>query len=269
MESKKLVIRRIHLDGLENTRDLGGLQTSDGRKIKTHRLIRSGELAKATKNDIKILTCEYELKTIVDLRTDIEIERKPDPTICGVDYINLPLVDELTVGITRERSAALSAVKLIKSMDITASEYMQNMYKALVVNKTSIDNFKKFFDILLENENGSVLFHCSAGKDRVGAATAILLSLLGVKKDVIVKDYLATQKFGAKFNKKYKLVARLVSKSKRVAEYADVFLSTNKDFLIAFFNEIEEKYGSVETYAEKLLGIDKDKREKLKRIYLD
>lgn len=268
MNGKKLIIRRIHLDKLDNTRDLGGFVAENGKKIKPCRLIRSGEMAKATKNDINILKDKHKLKIIVDLRTDIEIERKPDPEIEGVNYINLPVVDEATVGITREKTAAASAVKLIKTMEISASEYMQNMYRALVVNETSINRLKEFFDVLLNTEDGAVLFHCSAGKDRVGALTAILLSVLGVSRDVIIKDYLATEKFGEKFNRKYKLVAMLISKSKRVSEYAKVFLSTNKDFLLAFFDEIEKNYGSVLNYAEICLGLDKEKQEKLKEMYL-
>ncbi|MBE6783326.1 MAG: tyrosine-protein phosphatase [Ruminococcaceae bacterium] len=269
MNSKKTMIRRIHLEKLENTRDLGGFIAENGRKIKPFRLIRSGELAKATSQDIYTLTEKYNLKTIVDLRTDIEIERKPDPEIDGVNYINLPVVDEATVGITREKTAAASAVKLIKTMDISATEYMQNMYRALVVNETSINVLKNFFELLLASEDGAVLFHCSAGKDRVGALTAILLSILGVSRDVIIKDYLATQKFGEKFNRKYKLAAILISKNKRVSEYANVFLSTNKEFLMAFFDEIEEKYGTVLNYAEKCLDLDAEKQNKLKAMYLE
>ncbi len=269
MSSKRFMVRRIHLDKLENTRDLGGFVGENGRKIKPCRLIRSGELAKATSRDLSVLVNEYNLKTIVDLRTDIEIERKRDPEIDGVNYINLPVVDEATVGITREKTAAASAVKLIKTMEISASEYMQNMYRALVVNETSVNVLKEFFDVLLNQEDGAVLFHCSAGKDRVGALTAILLSVLGVSRDVIIKDYLATQKFGEKFNRKYKFVAILISKNKRVADYAKVFLSTNKDFLMAFFEEIEETYGTVLNYAEKCLGLDEEKQNKLKAMYLE
>ena len=79
MGKKTFVIKRIPLCGVENTRDLGGFETTDGRKIKKHRLIRSGELAKLTKGDIEKLKNEYNLKIVIDLRTDMEIEHKPDP----------------------------------------------------------------------------------------------------------------------------------------------------------------------------------------------
>ncbi len=268
MSKEKVVIRRIHLKGVNNTRDLGGFKTVDGRRIKPHRLIRSGELKNITKNDVRILKEEYHLKKVIDLRTVVERERKKDPAIAGVKYEHVPFVDESVIGITRDRSIVASAIKLIKSMDQSASEYMMGMYRALVIKESSIESVKRFFEILLENENGAVLFHCSAGKDRVGAATAILLTILGVPRHVIIKDYMATEKFGDKFNKKYVAAARILFKNKKVSEYCEVFLSTNKNFLVAMFDEIESNYSSVSEYAEKCLGLDKEKQEKLRSMYL-
>ncbi len=269
MNKVKFVIRKIPLEGVKNTRDLGGFKTIDGKTVKSHKLIRSGELATLKKSDINILKKEYKLKTIIDLRTDMEIERKPDPEIDGVKYYHVPFVDIATVGITREKSAAKAAVKLIKTMTQSATEYMESMYRALASNEKSIANVKQFFEIILENEEGSVIFHCSAGKDRVGAATAILLSLLGVDKETILRDYLATQKFAVRYNKKYETLAKLLSKNEKVAEYSKIFLSVNKSFLYAMFDEIEKKYYTIENYADKCLGIDSEKLAKLKSIYLE
>ena len=96
-------IQRIELEGLVNTRDLGGFETVDGRKIRPGRLIRSGELYDATSEDIKKLTQQYHLKTIVDFRTETERAGRPDPDIEGVRYIFNPILNEETMGITREK----------------------------------------------------------------------------------------------------------------------------------------------------------------------
>lgn len=269
MNKRKFVIKRIPLQGVNNTRDLGGLETADGKVIKKHRLIRSGELAKLTKNDIEVLKNEYGLKKIVDLRTDMEVEHKPDPKIEGVEFEHIPFVDTQTVGITREKNIVVSAIKKIKSMDESASEYMESMYRALIIHENSLKNIARFFEVLLENEDGAILFHCSAGKDRVGAACMVILSILGVPQETIIKDYLATQKFGQKYNKKYENLAKWLSKNKKVSEYAKVFLSTNKGFILAMYDEIEKRYGTVEKYAEECLGLDAEKREKLKNMYLE
>ncbi len=269
MNKKKCVIRRIHLEGANNTRDLGGFETVDGRVIKKHRLIRSGELANLTQRDIQILKDEYNLKKIVDLRTDMEMEHKPDLEIEGVEFEHIPFVDTQTVGITREKNIVISAVKKIKTMSESAMEYMESMYRALITSEHCIKNIKRFFEVLLENEDGSIIFHCSAGKDRVGAACMLVMSILGVPQEVIIRDYLATQKFGQKYNQKYETLSKCVSKNAKVAEYAKIFLSTNKEFILAMYDEIEKRYGTVENYAEECLGLDEEKREKLKSMYLE
>lgn len=269
MNRVKFVIKKIPLKGVNNTRDLGGLKTADGKTVKEHKLIRSGELSGLKKSDIEILKNEYKLKKIIDLRTDMESERKPDPEIDGVTYESTPFVDTQTVGITREKSTAKAAVKLIKTMSQSATEYMESMYRELATNERTIVNVKRFFEILLETEDGAVLFHCSAGKDRVGAATAMLLSILGVPKSTIFRDYMATQKFAVKYNKKYENLAKLVSKNKKVGEYSKIFLSTNKCFLDAMFDEIEKKYDTIENYADVCLGLDSEKIARLKEIYLE
>ncbi len=269
MINKKFVVRRIPLKSLNNTRDLGGYKTEDGKTVRYHRLIRSGELAKIVSEDIDVLKNEYDLKKIVDLRTDMEMEHKPDPEIEGVEFEHIPFVDTTTVGITREKNIVVSAIKKIKTMDESPVEYMENMYRALITSDSSIANVKRFFEVLLENEEGSVLFHCSAGKDRVGAACMILLSILGVPQSTIIKDYLATQKFGEKYNKKYETLSKFVSQNSKVSEYATVFLSTNKNFILAMYDEIEKLYGTVANYAEKCLGLDSEKQEKLKLMYLE
>lgn len=266
---KNFVIRRIHLQGAENTRDLGGFRTTDGKVIKKGRLIRSGELGKLTYSDVQLLKNEYGLRKIVDLRTDMEIEHKPDPEIEGVEFEHIPFVDTQVVGITREKNIVVSAIKKILTMEETATDYMESMYRALITNDFCIQNIKRFFDVLLENEEGSVIFHCSAGKDRVGAACMILLSILGVSKDIILKDYLATQKFGQKYNQKYESLAKWISKNAKVSEYATIFLSTNKNFILAMYDEIEKRYGTVERYAEECLGLNREKREKLRLMYLE
>ena len=69
-----------------------------------------------------------------------------------------------------------------------------DVYKrqALVSDDFSVTGLKHFFDILLAQKEGAVLWHCSAGKDRVGTATALLLTALGVEREVIIRDYLLT-----------------------------------------------------------------------------
>ena len=74
---------RIPLEGLLNTRDLGGIHTMDGKQIVPARLIRSGALYEATPADITRLTGECRLGTVVDFRTSCLLYTSPSPRDCS------------------------------------------------------------------------------------------------------------------------------------------------------------------------------------------
>ena len=61
-------------------------------------------------------------------------------------------------------------------------EFMLKQYESLVHDEYSIKQYARFLDVLLHQNEGAVLWHCSAGKDRVGVGTALLLCALGVPK---------------------------------------------------------------------------------------
>ena len=98
-------ITKIQLEGLYNTRDLGYFKSLDGRKIRSHKLIRSGELYNLSDNDKKILLDEYNLKTIIDFRTKTERDEKPDPVLEKVNVVINPILEEKTLGITKENNS--------------------------------------------------------------------------------------------------------------------------------------------------------------------
>ena len=88
---------------LKNYRDLGGIRTVDGRTIKPHMLIRGTALFAPTVLGIKILKDKYNLKTIIDLRTQKELLEKPDVLIEGVEIIHMPVITEAVAGISHEK----------------------------------------------------------------------------------------------------------------------------------------------------------------------
>lgn len=104
MERNSLISERYLLRGAPNARDLGGLPTMDGRKVRTGLLLRSGELAGITDADAHTLS-QYPLRTVIDFRTDLEREQKPDRVLAGVRYIHCPIVQQAAAGLTREEQA--------------------------------------------------------------------------------------------------------------------------------------------------------------------
>ena len=132
---------QIKLKKLDNTRDLSHLVTKDGRQIKKQSLIRSEALFKATKKDLEKLRKKYGLKTVIDFRTDIECEQKPDPKIENVQYIHNPILKAETLGITREKVDYRDMPKLFENVTVPPLEYMQSLYRSLLFSH--IKNYQR------------------------------------------------------------------------------------------------------------------------------
>lgn len=186
----------IKFQGAINARDLCDIPCIDGRKIKKGRIVRSSNLSCITDSDKEILK-KYGLKRIVDFRTEAEVEGAPDREIEGVVWTFNPIIRALTLGITKKEGTFKRELKEI-FLDFTielgkdAPEWLSDLYAPLVSDEFSLSHYRNFLDILKENREGCVLYHCSAGKDRVGVGTMLILLLLGAKYDDIISDYLIT-----------------------------------------------------------------------------
>lgn len=278
MEGKLTDTERIPLTGLCNTRDLGGYRSADGRYIKPHKLIRSGALYDATTEDKEILVSEYDLKTIIDFRTAAERNLKPDPQLPGVAYIVNPILEEETMGITRESDGESDSNAVVKKV-ISAIQtgagtplaYMKEMYKSLIGNSYSKEKYKEFFRLLLDQEDGAVLWHCSAGKDRVGVGTILLLSALSIPREQIMEDYLKVNEFSKKeidilMNT---LTEHMDSEEEREqAEAVRLLFTVDRAYAESVFEEMEQEHGSVDAFLEKEMGLTPKKRRILCDKYL-
>ena len=77
----------------------------------------------------------------------------------------------------------------IKITDVTLiPKMMEEAYRTII--RKFQNEYKRFFEILINRQAAPLLFHCSAGKDRTGIAAALLLSALGVDKETVMQDYL-------------------------------------------------------------------------------
>src|SRR5699024_37607 len=89
----------LPLEGAINFRDMGGLKTLDGRKIRSEILFRAAELTGLTASDISYLE-NLKIKHIFDYRSDFEVTVKPDPTLHQVKNIRIPVYNEETLANT-------------------------------------------------------------------------------------------------------------------------------------------------------------------------
>lgn len=271
-------IEKIQLEGLANTRDLGGFLTKDGRRIKPCRLLRSGELYPATEADKKTLVEEYHLKTIVDFRDDMECEQHPDPVLPGVKHVRIPIFRQEALGITREEKESAGEpgkkdlmaglLELAGSDTFDGSQYMAGLYATMVDNDYSLSQYGRFFQVLLEQEDGAVLWHCSAGKDRVGVGTALLLFALGVPEETIIKDYQMVNEFTRnETDAVMKMASDRVGES--IVAKIHPFFCAEERFLRTVLDGIHAKFGSLENCLEKELGMTAQLRRQLQDMYLE
>lgn len=266
-------ITKIQLEGVYNTRDLGGFKSLNEKKIRPHKLIRSGELYNLSDNDKKILLNEYELKTIIDFRTKTERTEKPDPILSGVNVVINPILEEKTLGITKENNSQTDSnsmlLEYIDKSDFNGEKYMMNIYRSIICDEFSLKQYKKFFDILLNTNDGSILWHCSAGKDRVGVGTALLLSALDVPKELIIEDYLMVNEFTKK--QIDSLVNIISSKVKNITDIAHIqaLFAVKENYINSVFDTIESNFGSMKNFLEKEMNLTPERLNTLKEMYLE
>lgn len=243
------MITRIPLETLLNTRDLGGITSSDGRQIKKLRLIRSGRLSNLTEKDKQTLINDYQLTTIVDFRTNTEKSEVPDDIIDGVKYIHLPIVEEAVIGITKEKSSAenstLSLFKMMSGENFSSAEFMASIYSGIISSESARKQYRKFLEIIQNHEKGSVLWHCSAGKDRVGVGTAILLSALGVPRGTITLDYLKTNDFTADDANRSLTAMRYNGVDEKIVSGMLAMYRVEESYINTIFASIENEFGGI------------------------
>ena len=191
-------IKRLEIKGLKNTRDLGGMPTKDGKTIVYGKLIRSGRLDSLPPKSVSKLK-KIPFSTIVDLRIEPERLDHPNTIIPNKKYVKLPLLCTATPAITTERSmykVYRDESKRIKNEFGNSDNYMIETYKHIILNDESKTALKEFLRLLLEEDG--ILWHCSGGKDRSGIVSMIVEGLLGVERENIIKDYVASHKFNRK-----------------------------------------------------------------------
>ena len=107
--------RKIDFEGLNNTRDLGGMRTTDGRKIREGLLYRSGALYRASENDLNKLT-DYNLCRVYDFREEDDRAHRPDPDILGCSNLWIPILMEDGAGVEQGEKAQEEAYKMFRNL---------------------------------------------------------------------------------------------------------------------------------------------------------
>jgi protein-tyrosine phosphatase len=166
---------------------------------------------------------------VIDLRSDYEVESSRfDVDAHPVAFHHFPLIAQLPDPGSFERNPGL-----------LAAQYKEMLDDAGV-------RIAAAFAVLAGEGARPAVFHCTAGKDRTGLLSALLLSLLGVPEDTVVADYALSGEAMAR------LRAKLILKypdGKDVIEDSDEVFSANPGHMIGLLAHLRERYGTVAAYA--------------------
>ncbi|MFJ8028106.1 tyrosine-protein phosphatase [Streptomyces sp. NPDC096311] len=254
------------LAGVRNFRDVGGLPTVDGRRVRYGRLFRSGHLAHATEEDAAFLS-SLGLHTVFDFRNaaDQKLEG-PDVDLPGVRNVNLPLTDPAD-GSEFWKMVREGDVEQLRGHlgDGKAANRMIGSYRTIVKERTAEHSHVLH---ALAEDSVPALMHCAAGKDRAGLSIAVTLLALDVERDAIVADYLESNATHRRY-KVRRTGSSEAARSPEVMELLSPLFDARAEYLTAAFETIEETWGGIDAYLEQGLGVTPEQRERLRERLLD
>ena len=255
--------RKLPFTGAHNFRDLGGYKTEDGRALKWGKIYRSDDLHLLTDEDLKYLS-RLNIKSVVDFRSDEERESEPDRLNPGMTQVLLPikfqpeeLDDETLKNLMKNLTfGTLDSSNLLRDFNI-------------VIVKDFATEYKKFFRHVIENNAEPIVFHCTAGKDRAGFASAMILTVLGVPREKVIEDYLLTNTYVKDHVDSEMLEIELKTFFRADTDNLRKINLVEERYIQAAFDTIDSEWGGMDNYISGALGLSEEDILKLKDFYLE
>lgn len=253
--------RLVLLDGAINFRDIGGYKNKDGQTVKWNKIYRSDALNSLSYRD-KIKLAKLNIKVDCDLRSAYEKKSAPDDLWSGVQYVDVPLYSEK---IAETGKAENKLYRFFHHIPDMKDNFIGQIYQRTLLSPHSEEEFAKVFAQLLElPEDAGLVYHCSAGKDRTGMTSALILMALGVDDDTIARDYLLTNTLYD-----FAISKNLPSKDELSAMVAKMNVTKGEGPAIRGITEtIRGGWGDFDTFFKKELGFSQSDLEQLRKMYL-
>jgi len=242
-------IRRLPLEGAKNFRDLGGYRASDGRYVRWGLVYRSNHLVNLTPSDSEYLN-GLGIRLVCDFRSDGERARAPDhwtgnapeflPVPIGSNLITPPTAEDLKRRVATIHSETKDSVRAYDYAIEYAGQYAKILRRIAAGDLPTVE-------------------HCTAGKDRTGVFSAILLTALGVPRETVIQDYMLSNQ--------YLLAAESIERTSAdlqlafgLAETPDIstvrtIMTARPETLEATLDKIDKTYGSFDNYLRDALKL--------------
>jgi protein-tyrosine phosphatase len=239
--------RWVRVTGATNVRDLGGYR-AEGGITRWGTIFRADSLHQLSQEDQQMLL-DHGVRTVIDLRHTSETDARPNvfSSLPNIRYIPAPIFQ----GVPPTPDANQPMLDLP-----TIYRYMVDECQ---------NGFAKALSTIADAGEGSVLFHCSAGKDRTGVLSALLLGLAGVSDETIAEDYALTTQ--AMLHLRPKLMAQLEATGGDPV-MLDRLLSSHPEDMLNLLNYVKERYASLQNYV-RLLGLSDAQIERLLEKFID
>jgi protein tyrosine/serine phosphatase len=235
-------------EGCLNVRDLGGLPTVDGARIRDGVVVRSDNIRRLTTDGWHALE-NHGVERIVDLRFPVELA-EDQPRDVDIEVVHISVLGE---DLDPEYVSALD--EHLHSVSSVADHYAWSYLDFLERYR---DRFGRAVAAVADAD-GTVVVHCVGGKDRTGLVSALLLRLAGVDLDTIGADYAASGP-----NLQPRLAAWIEDASDEVERAKRVLLSdTPAEGIVRVLEEIESRYGDVAGYL-RAAGLTEDQLDRLR-----
>ena len=251
--------RKLPFTGAHNFRDLGGYKTSDGKTVKWGKVYRSDNLHSLTDEDLKYME-RLNIKSVVDFRSDEERNEEPDRLTPDMTPILLPIKFEpegVTENLTRDLTFGnLDSSNLLRDFNI-------------ILIKEFTEEYKQFFRHIVNNGGEPFVLHCTAGKDRAGFGSAMILTVLGVPREKIIEDYLKTNKYVSDHVDRKLLETELKTFFRADSDNLRKINLVEERYIQAAFDTIDSHWGGMDQYISEGLNLTEEDINKIKDYYLE
>ncbi len=248
--------RVLPLESAVNFRDLGGYETTDGRRTAWGKVYRADETSRLTDDDVTIIR-NLGIRTFCDLRTFGEVEHHPDRVPEGITYRHMPIFARNPIG---RRHVLFGRHRLDLSF--------KQLYRSAIIDQGA-PVLGALLKLVADPENLPLLMHCTSGKDRTGVASALLLHICRVPREMIIVDYSLTN---LSAEKSLLFIRQAFSPSRpfpglRVEQFYPLF-SARPELIEHAFAHIETTYGSIDEYLHGPVGLTDEDIEAIRQNLL-
>jgi len=241
--------RHVDLAGCMNFRDIGGYPTSDGKVTRWGLVFRSDALT--LKAADRRYVDSMGVRVSIDLRAPSEISATPDSLDALVQYDSIPYVTDLSMFSSSLTNPATLAPLVAANHD-TLQHLMTEFY--LLLLDQHADRIGEVFTLMAQTvaAKHSVVYHCTAGKDRTGVTSALLLNLLGVSDSLITQDFLLTNTYTqAKYAAYYTSYKQAGIDSLAIQP----LFGASAPCIQATLAHLKSSYGSAESFLQNQAGV--------------